>query len=89
LEVYYRKAFLRDIKKLKKLPVYNAIFELAFTTLPGIRTLREIPDVKAMQGYSNRYRIRTGDYRIGTELHGNMIEMVCVLHRREFYRYFP
>ncbi|WP_124971246.1 type II toxin-antitoxin system RelE family toxin [Aphanothece sacrum] len=37
----------------------------------------------------NRYRIRVGDYRIGIEIQTDKIEMMRVLHRREFYRYFP
>jgi mRNA-degrading endonuclease RelE of RelBE toxin-antitoxin system len=42
-----------------------------------------------MKGYPNRYRIRVGDYRIGIEVQGNKVEMMRVLHRRDFYRYFP
>ncbi|QTA93651.1 toxin-antitoxin domain-containing protein [Desulfonema magnum] len=36
---------------------------MAFTTLPSLRTLRELSDIKAMRGYSKRYRIRIGDYQ--------------------------
>ena len=43
-----------------------------------------------MKGYPYRYRIRIGDYRIGIEVSaGEEVEMMRVLHRREFYRYFP
>jgi len=42
-----------------------------------------------MQGYSNSYRIRVGDYRIGIEIFGNTVEVIRTLHRKEFYRYFP
>lgn len=89
MEVRYRQLFLRDLKKLKKQPVYDQVVELAFTVLPAITTLQEVSGVKAMKGFSNRYRIRLGDYRIGIELYSDSIEMVRVLHRREFYRYFP
>jgi mRNA-degrading endonuclease RelE of RelBE toxin-antitoxin system len=77
------------MKKLKNQAVYNSIFTLAFTLLPAANSLREIADVKPMTGYPNRYRIRIGSYRVGIELQGNTIEMMRVLHRREFYRYFP
>ncbi len=40
-----------------------------------------------MKGY--RYRIRVSDYRVGIEVNGNEIEVMRVLHRKEFYRYFP
>ena len=42
-----------------------------------------------MKGYSNRYRIPIGDYRVGIEVSSEHLEMMRVLHRREFYRYFP
>jgi len=42
-----------------------------------------------MKGYPNRYRIRIGDYRVGLEINQDKIEIMRVLHRREFYRYFP
>jgi mRNA-degrading endonuclease RelE of RelBE toxin-antitoxin system len=42
-----------------------------------------------MRGYTDRYCIRIGDYRVGIEVNGDVIEVMRVLHRREFYRYFP
>jgi mRNA interferase RelE/StbE len=89
LEVQYRQLFLKDLKKLRKQPVYDQIYELAFTTLPDARSLQEITNIKAMKGSSDRYRIRVGDYRVGIAVQENSIEMMRVLHRREFYRYFP
>lgn len=89
MEVRYRQAFLRDLKKLENQPIYDQIFTLAFTTLPAAANLREISNVKVMRGASHRYRIRIGNYRVGIESQGNMVEMSRVLHRREFYRYFP
>jgi mRNA-degrading endonuclease RelE of RelBE toxin-antitoxin system len=45
--------------------------------------------MKPMKGYANRYRIRIGDYRIGIEVEGKKVEVMRVMHRKEFYRYFP
>jgi len=89
LEVQYREAFLKDLKQLKSSTSYERIYELAFTTLEAINTLEEISNIKAMRGSAGRYRIRIGDYRIGIEVNGDIIEVLRVLHRREFYRYFP
>jgi mRNA interferase RelE/StbE len=58
----------KDLKQLKSSTLYQRIYELAFTTLPEISTLQEIPNIKAMRGYTGRYRIRIGDYRVGIEL---------------------
>jgi len=57
--------------------------------LPEADRLINITGIKAMRGYPNRYRIRIGNYRIGIEIHGDNVEVMRVLHRREFYRYFP
>jgi mRNA interferase RelE/StbE len=89
VEVQYRESFLRDLKKLRGQPVYDKVFELVFTALPEADRLRDVTGVKAMRGYPNRYRIRIGDYRVGIEVHGDNVEVMRVLHRREFYHYFP
>jgi mRNA-degrading endonuclease RelE of RelBE toxin-antitoxin system len=89
LKVEYRQLFLKDLKKLKKQPVYEQVFNLAFETLPNAEDLKDLSNVKALKGYPNRYRIRIGNYRIGIEMSGEKVEMMRVLHRREFYRYFP
>lgn len=89
MEVNYRQSFLRDLKRLKRQPVYDRVYELVFTTLPEVGTLKDIPNVKAMKGYSNRYRIRIGSHRVGIEVQGDKVEVMRVLHRKEFYRYFP
>lgn len=89
MEVRYRKLFLKDFKKLKGQPVYEKVYNLAFITLPAMEVLQSLSQVKAMKGFPNRYRIRMGNYRIGIEVNGDTVEMMRVLHRREFYRYFP
>ena len=89
MEVRYRQSFLKGLKKLKGSSVYQRIYEIVFTALSEAQNLQELPNIKAMQGYSNRYRIRVGDYRIGIEISDNTVEVIRTLHRKEFYRYFP
>jgi len=89
VKVRYRKLFLKDIKKLKHLEIYNKICKLVFEKFSEAACLQEIQNIKPLKSCPNRYRIRIGDYRIGIELHGDVVEVMRVLHRREFYRYFP
>jgi mRNA-degrading endonuclease RelE of RelBE toxin-antitoxin system len=89
LQVEYRQLFLKDLKKLKKQPIYKKVVNLAFDILPSAEDLQNIGNVKAMKGHPNRYRIRIGDYRVGIEVSGDLLEVMRVLHRKEFYRYFP
>ncbi|MCP4752764.1 MAG: type II toxin-antitoxin system RelE/ParE family toxin [Proteobacteria bacterium] len=87
--VNYRQLFLRDLKKLKKQPVYNQVFHLAFNTVPEIENIMDLSNVKSMKGFPGRYRIRIGEYRLGFELNDSGVEMMRVMHRKDFYRYFP
>jgi mRNA interferase RelE/StbE len=89
LEIEYRASFLKDLKNLKGTPVYEKVYELTFVTLLETPTSQDIPNLKALKGYADRYRIRVGDYRIGVEMSKSHIELIRVLHRKEFYRYFP
>jgi mRNA interferase RelE/StbE len=89
LKIEYRQLFLKDLKRLKKQPIYQIIYDLAFNTLSNAASLEDLPNVKALVGKPNRYRIRVGDYRVGIEVNGDTLELLRVLHRREFYRYFP
>jgi mRNA-degrading endonuclease RelE of RelBE toxin-antitoxin system len=89
LKVQYRKRFLKDLKALKNQPVYEQILQLAFRDLPNAKSLQDIGNVKPMKGATNRYRIRLGEYRLGIAVVDNNIEVMRLLHRREFYRYFP
>ena len=89
MRVEYRQLFLKDLKKLKKQPIYQRVFDLAFKNMPDAERLQNISNVKAMKGYPNRYRIRIGNYRLGIEVFGDRVEIMRILHRKEFYRYFP
>jgi mRNA interferase RelE/StbE len=89
LKVEYLQLFLNDLKRLKKQPIYQQIYSLAFDTLPNVNSLQDLSNVKALVGSTNRYRIRIGDYRVGIEINGDTLELFRVLHRKEFYRYFP
>jgi mRNA interferase RelE/StbE len=89
MNIQYRQTFLKDLKKLKKTAIYDRVYDLAFVMLPTVDNLQGFPGVKAMVGYPGYYRFRFGDYRIGFILKDDSLELMRVLHRREFYRYFP
>jgi mRNA interferase RelE/StbE len=52
-------------------------------------SLDDVANLKKLKGNEGYFRIRIGDYRLGLFLEGETILFVCVIHRREFYRYFP
>ena len=71
MKVKYRQLFLKDLKRLKKQPIYQLIYDLAFNILPNAASLQDLSNVKALIGTPNRYRIRIGDYRVGIEVNGD------------------
>ncbi|NEO49759.1 MAG: type II toxin-antitoxin system RelE/ParE family toxin [Moorea sp. SIO4A3] len=82
-------SLIKDIKSLKSTPVYRTIKKFTFQDILSCHNLRDIKNIKKLKGEDNAYRIRLGDYRIGFFLKGDTIIFSRVLHRREFYRYFP
>jgi len=89
MKVLYREAFLKDLKKLKGTHYYDKIKKLVFQTLPEVNSLSDVMGIKALKNAQNKYRIRVGDYRIGIKVENDIVEVMRVKHRKEFYRYFP
>ena len=89
MKTNYLPTFIKDIKALKSTPFYITIKNLVFNDIFAIQHLSEISNLKKLKGEYNAYRIRVGDYRIGFFYQDDTITFVRVLHRREFYRYFP
>ena len=89
MKVAYRKLFLKDLHRLRHTEEYGRIKELVFETLPNRETLSEISGLKSLKQNKNAFRIRLGEYRIGLKMEGDLVEFMRVLHRKDFYRYFP
>ncbi|MCT7952066.1 type II toxin-antitoxin system RelE/ParE family toxin [Ancylothrix sp. C2] len=85
----YLPSFIKDLKSLKSTPIFGAIKTLVFEEIPNTPDFEELRQVKKLQGYENAYRIRVGDYRIGLTFDGEVVIFFRVLHRKEFYNYFP
>ena len=85
----YTKRFLKDLNRLPsdiKLRVEAIVFEELETENPF-----ELGYLEKMKGYSDQYKFRVGDYRVGLTLEKSATTIVCkrVAHRREIYRIFP
>ena len=87
--IEYTKRFLKDLNELSsdiKLRVETIVFEELETENPF-----ELGYLEKMKGYSDQYKFRVGDYRVGLTLEKSTTTIVCkrVAHRREIYRIFP
>jgi mRNA interferase RelE/StbE len=88
VRIEYAASFERDLRGVKDQSVRNQA-RLALETLKAAADLREIPNVKKLQGSDDMYRIRVGEYRIGAILDRDSLVLVRFLHRKDIYRYFP
>jgi mRNA interferase RelE/StbE len=57
--------------------------------LEKIKSLAEIPGVKKMEGFTNYYRIRIGNFRLGLKLEEEKILLLRFMHRKDIYTHFP
>ena len=83
-----RKSFEKDTDKIYSDTILSSLSEI-ISTIENAQNLREIKNLKKMEGYKNHYRIRLGDYRIGLFIDNKTVNLVRFLHRKEIYRYFP
>ena len=89
MKTEYLPSFIKDLKKLKKIPIYQEIKSLVFQKIRNESSITEIRNLKKIKGHKDAYRIRVGDYRIGIFIKEDTITFSRVLHRKEVYRYFP
>lgn len=81
---------LKFRKQLTKLPKNDQIAVMdALDTLDEAETFADIPNLKALQGYKNYFRIRVGNWRIGLFWDGELFQIQDVGKRGDFYKRFP
>ena len=81
-------SYLRALKKIKNAEL---ILELnkAIENVENALTFAEILNVKKLSGFSNYYRIKVNNHRIGIVFDNNVISFVQFEHRKDIYKKFP
>lgn len=89
MKISFDKAFYKSLSKLKN-PVIADKVEDVITVVLASQSIREIPQIKKLQGFSHYYRIRLGDYRLGIEVEDTQsVRFIVIAHRKDVYKYFP
>jgi mRNA interferase RelE/StbE len=58
--------------------------------LENSSSLSNFSNIKKLTGFSDYYRIRVGDYRIGFEvIEKATIKFIVIAHRKDIYNLFP
>jgi len=84
----FRKTFEKDLRKINDKSLLAKV-KSVIMAVEEATSLDDIANLKKLKGYEGYFRIRIGDYRLGIFLDGETILFVRIIHRREFYRYFP
>ena len=89
MKTKYLPTFIKELKRLKSSSHYVSIRKFIFEEITICSDLITISNIKKLKSEINAYRWHIGDYRIGFFIENDTIIFARVLHRREFYRYFP
>ena len=88
MKVEFRKSFEKDLSKVRDKDVLMRI-KAVIEEVERAENTFDISNLKKLKANGNYYRIRVGDYRVGITEQEGVISFICVLHRKEIYRYFP
>ena len=88
-KIEYTRRFLKELAKLSKdvqVQAEKIVFDELLTTNPF-----ELGYLERMTGYSDKYKIRIGNYRIGITVDKQNQLIICqrIAHRKDIYRIFP
>ena len=87
MEIVITKTFENQLKLVPKYIRESVIAVLE--ALETAQNVTEIKDLKKLSGYTNYYRIRIGNYRMGLQIINPKIIVVTILHRGTIYKIFP
>jgi mRNA interferase RelE/StbE len=84
----FAQSFARDLRRLPDTSIRRRV-QQAIERIEEASRLTEVPNVEKIQGQSDFYRLRVGDYRLGFRLDEQAVVFLRCLHRREVYEKFP
>ncbi len=88
MNIEFRKTFEKDLREINDGSLLAKV-KSVIIAVEAANSLDDIANLKKLKGDEGYFRIRIGDYRLGLFLDGETILFVRIIHRREFYRYFP
>ena len=87
--VEFDKFFSKSLDKVKDSTTLQRT-EKTILKLESANSLKDVNNLKKLSGFSNYYRIRIGDYRIGVEqIDKRTIRLIIIAHRKDIYKKFP
>lgn len=88
MKVVFSHNFLKTLKRLKDDRLKSEILSV-IDGLEAAQTIKDIPNLKKLKGFSVYFRIRIGDYRMGIKIEQDIIHVAAFEHRKDIYKQFP
>ncbi|MGI0106790.1 type II toxin-antitoxin system RelE family toxin [Salinimicrobium sp. WS361] len=89
MELEFDRSFEKALEKIRDKKLFETI-EFLIQQFEEATALKDLKNIRKIVGYSNYYRVKIGDYRMGIQfLKPNTIRFVTVLHRKDIYKKFP
>ncbi len=89
MTVEFDKSFIKSLQKTSDKQVFQKVIQF-IEQAEKSQELISLKQVKKLTGFKNYYRLRLGDYRLGFSLiNSKTIRLIILLHRKDFYKYFP
>ncbi len=89
MKLLYGKQFSRDLDDIRHdVKTKRRLLEL-IRNIKDAESPADLKNIRKIEGYSDYYRIRTGDYRLGIKITENRAELIRFLHIKDIYRMFP
>jgi mRNA interferase RelE/StbE len=89
VDIRFETRFKKDLQKITANQSLLQLVQQVIDEIKAAPSIHTLQQMKKMSGFSNFYRIRIRDYRIGLCIQDEQVTFVRCLHRREIYRYFP
>ncbi len=88
MDVQFLRKFSKDLDKITQPKDLKSILE-AIEIVKAAEKFEDVPGIKKLTGYEDAFRIRTGNYRIGVFVNGQVVQFARVAHRKDIYKIFP
>ena len=89
MNLEFDKSFEKSLDKIKDKKLLRRI-ELALLKAEESESIEAIPNTRKLSGFSDYFRIKLGDYRLGFErINDKTIRFIILAHRKDIYKRFP
>lgn len=88
MNIVVTKKFSKDVEKELNKEQQLLLAEILIS-ITACKSLSELENCKKLKGFTNAYRIKFGNFRIGFLFKDDIIYLSRVLNRKDVYKYFP